>query len=139
MDKRTTDDPVVICRRRHGNGLLGFEAVFPWPRGTWLFSVDVHRGFSVAVPLELVGRVRAALQFHHKTWGGKRCARSRRVHFCLSLCWAGVRVLVPREDALVRRFDELIRKRMTDAIADVFPEEGFAELVMSFCPVPGEL
>ena len=92
-----------------------------------------------AVPLELVGRVRAALRFHHKTWGGKRCARSRRVHFCLSLCWAGVQVLARNEDALVRRFDELIRKRMTDAIADVFPEEGFAELVMSFCPVPGEL
>ena len=137
MDQRHDDDPVVIYRCRHEDGLLGFEAWVPSSSAIQLFSVDIRRGFSVAVPLPLVERMRAALEFYQKMGRGKRCARRRRLQFCFCLCWAGVRIHVGKGGAIVhRRFEESIQQPMLQAIGDVFPEEGFAELVMSFVPMP---
>lgn len=58
-----------------------------------------------------------------------------------ALCWAGLegarRPKWKNEDkVLVKIFNDMVLAPMTEAIGEVFPEEGFAELVMSFCPRP---
>lgn len=108
------------------------------PAKAW---IDLGEGSLDEVPESFRGRMQAAIRFYKQTFPVATDHVQQRVNVIASLYWSGMQGeltgLFNRDFRARPTFDASIRTPMTAAIADVFPEEGFAELVMSFCPRPG--
>ena len=91
------------------------------------------------VPRVLCERLASAVEFSKRNFHGDEHSIDAKLFLVESICWAGIqgRLHVPKAEFGGREASfTKVRDAMVNAIADVFPEEGFAELVVSFCPHP---
>ena len=106
----------------------------------WIRESNVVGSYPFSkVPCVIHDRLANAIEFSRRNFHGDEHSTDSKLFLAESICWAGIQACFHAPNVGLRGKDvsmTKVRDAMVNAIADVFPEEGFAELVVSFCPHP---
>jgi hypothetical protein len=136
-------DPFICVPEREPepDGWVVAWSFDPGTVSVFVLRPDQADALDTGAPNRIQGRLSGANEFLRQSLLGERKTAEARHLLIGWLCWAGIQVEFLPEDNerdVEDVFSVKIRDPVVDAIADVFPEEGFAELVFSLspCPIP---